>query len=69
MRPIPCVSVLFGVKTPRQNGGDRKRRAEVESSFPCSKSSSLQRLKSSVSLIAATMFEMGWSISARAKAF
>jgi hypothetical protein len=69
MRPIPCVSVLFGVKTPRRDGGDRRRRAEVESSFPRSKSSSLARLKSGVSLIRATMFDMGWSIRPRAKAF
>jgi hypothetical protein len=69
MRPIPCVSILFGVKTPRRDGGDRRGQAEVESSFPFSKSSSLERLKSRVTLIPATMFDMGWSISSRAKAF
>ena len=69
MRPIPCFSILFGVKTPRLDGGGRKRRAEVESSFPYSKSSSLERLKSRVSLIPATMFDMGWSINTRTKAF
>jgi hypothetical protein len=34
-----------------------------------SKSSSLERLKSGVSLILATMFDMGWSINTGAKAF
>jgi hypothetical protein len=60
MRPIPCVSVLFGVKTPRRDGGDRRRRAEVESSFPFFQILIVGAPELGVSLIPATMFDMGW---------